>query len=314
MKKFPLFIIIIFFFLFSFIPIGSTLNDLELEAPSTAIEGETIRLLILNLPDGTDSITVNWGDGLIEENITTSNPEHTYNSAGSYEIQVEAFDENNNSIASSSVWITVEESGQEGFSSLPIEATPVECEAYVDFRIEGKKLYVTPSGFDEGTEVVIYYTSPGSFSSEELGEISADASNQEISLSNFSSGEYEFFAKGKCKGYSITTSSVSLQIGSSSSGSATSTVPGVLELELPQAQAPSRESGFWEYVKTVYKWTSRIIVLLATLMIIYGGYKYMLSGGNPEVIREAKDIIIGALIGIALVALAYIFFLIMIPS
>lgn len=38
--------------------------------------------------------------------------------------------------------------------------------------------------------------------------------------------------------------------------------------------------------------------LLAVLMIIYGGYRYMTSQGNPDNLNEAKEIIFYALAGL----------------
>jgi len=77
---------------------------------------------------------------------------------------------------------------------------------------------------------------------------------------------------------------------------------------------PTAGMDFWEYIGATYSWVSRIIIILAILMTIWGGYKYMTSGGNPEANAEAKEIIIGALTGIAIVALIYLFFNVINPE
>lgn len=64
------------------------------------------------------------------------------------------------------------------------------------------------------------------------------------------------------------------------------------------------ESAFPQWVSTVYNLSITLAIILATIMIIYGGYKYMTSSGNPDAIAEAKDIITGALVGLVLLILA----------
>lgn len=45
--------------------------------------------------------------------------------------------------------------------------------------------------------------------------------------------------------------------------------------------------------------------LILLLLLIYGGYKIMFSGGQPAKINEGKDIIVGALIGFTIIFVAY---------
>lgn len=42
------------------------------------------------------------------------------------------------------------------------------------------------------------------------------------------------------------------------------------------------------------------------LFFIYGGFRMLISGGNPNEVKKGKDIIINALIGLAIVFLAYL--------
>ncbi|MBU0707011.1 pilin [Patescibacteria group bacterium] len=43
-----------------------------------------------------------------------------------------------------------------------------------------------------------------------------------------------------------------------------------------------------------------VLSLIALVMVIYGGFQYVTSAGNPEQIKKAKDTIIWALLGMAI--------------
>ncbi len=58
-----------------------------------------------------------------------------------------------------------------------------------------------------------------------------------------------------------------------------------------------------EYLSNIFNWIIPIVGGLAVLMLIYAGYKYITSQGNPEAISQAKDIIIGVITGIVLLFL-----------
>ena len=49
---------------------------------------------------------------------------------------------------------------------------------------------------------------------------------------------------------------------------------------------------------------SAIVGVVSIIMIIYGGFKYISSGGDSSKVTEAKNTIIYAIIGLAVVALA----------
>lgn len=59
-----------------------------------------------------------------------------------------------------------------------------------------------------------------------------------------------------------------------------------------------------QYISHLYTYAIWIATGLALIMVIYGGYKYTTSSGNPDVLTEAKEIIIGALVGLLLLILA----------
>ena len=72
--------------------------------------------------------------------------------------------------------------------------------------------------------------------------------------------------------------------------------------------SPTSSNNFRLYLQETYTWLSIVISILAIVMIMWGGYLYMTSGGNAEITKKAKDVIIGALSGIIIVALTWLFF------
>lgn len=59
-----------------------------------------------------------------------------------------------------------------------------------------------------------------------------------------------------------------------------------------------------EYVSNLYTWSIGVAAGLAVIMLIYAGYLYVTSSGNPEQINLAKEIIIGAIAGFVFLILA----------
>jgi len=58
-----------------------------------------------------------------------------------------------------------------------------------------------------------------------------------------------------------------------------------------------------QYVRGIYAYSMKVAVALATLMVIYAGYKYLTSRGDTGAINEAKDILFSTLMGAALLML-----------
>lgn len=57
------------------------------------------------------------------------------------------------------------------------------------------------------------------------------------------------------------------------------------------------------YVRAIYNFSLELGFSLAVLMIIYAGYKYLTSAGNQQAVNDAKEILLGALLGFALLFL-----------
>ena len=71
-----------------------------------------------------------------------------------------------------------------------------------------------------------------------------------------------------------------------------------------------KEAGFG--IKTIYETVGSIIRvalgvvgLIAILLVIYGGFKWMTSGGSEEKVDEAKKILYSGIIGLVIILSAY---------
>lgn len=59
-------------------------------------------------------------------------------------------------------------------------------------------------------------------------------------------------------------------------------------------------------IKKIVDFFSLIVGAVSIIMIIYGGFKYITSGGNDSNVGSAKNTILYALIGLIIVALAQV--------
>lgn len=59
-------------------------------------------------------------------------------------------------------------------------------------------------------------------------------------------------------------------------------------------------------IKTIINIFSVIVGIVAVIMIIYGGFKYITSGGDSGNISSAKNTILFAIVGLIIVAMAQI--------
>lgn len=66
------------------------------------------------------------------------------------------------------------------------------------------------------------------------------------------------------------------------------------------------QTAIIEYVQNLYRIVLPIGIGLTILVIIYGGIQYMTSAGNPDQLTQAKEIIVGAVLGLLLLVLIYI--------
>ena len=66
------------------------------------------------------------------------------------------------------------------------------------------------------------------------------------------------------------------------------------------------DSGLATIAKNVVNIFSYIVGAISVIMIIYGGFRYITSGGSSEAVSAAKSTLIYAIIGLVIVALAQI--------
>jgi hypothetical protein len=62
-------------------------------------------------------------------------------------------------------------------------------------------------------------------------------------------------------------------------------------------------TNFTDYFLDLVRVANNIATSIAVLMIVYGAFKYVTSGGDEAKARDGKDIIVGALVGLALLLL-----------
>lgn len=65
------------------------------------------------------------------------------------------------------------------------------------------------------------------------------------------------------------------------------------------------EKTLGELIATAVDWFLYIVGALAVIMIIYGGFRYITSGGDSSGVTNAKNTILYAIIGLIVAVLAY---------
>lgn len=66
------------------------------------------------------------------------------------------------------------------------------------------------------------------------------------------------------------------------------------------------EDKFTEFIARFIKFVSVLIGAVAVLMIIFGGFRYITSGGDSNNVNAAKNTILYAIVGLVIVALAQV--------
>lgn len=70
--------------------------------------------------------------------------------------------------------------------------------------------------------------------------------------------------------------------------------------------AAEGRSGFQNLIKKVINIFSVVIGAVSVIMIIFGGFRYIISGGDSSATKAAKDTIMYALIGLVIVLFAQV--------
>lgn len=74
----------------------------------------------------------------------------------------------------------------------------------------------------------------------------------------------------------------------------------------PCERADTATGGFNTLLRRIINIISVIIGVIAVIMIIWGGFKYITSGGAQDKVKSAKDTLLYAIIGLIIVALAQV--------
>lgn len=64
-------------------------------------------------------------------------------------------------------------------------------------------------------------------------------------------------------------------------------------------------SDLQQTVIAIIQWILGLLALIAVIMILIGGFKWMTAGGNEEKIESAKKLLTAAIIGLVIVLLAW---------
>lgn len=74
-------------------------------------------------------------------------------------------------------------------------------------------------------------------------------------------------------------------------------------INVPINNGRTEYNSFSEYFIDLVNFAINIALALAVIVIIYGGFKYVTSGGDDTKAKDGKDIIVGAVVGLALLLL-----------
>ncbi len=88
-----------------------------------------------------------------------------------------------------------------------------------------------------------------------------------------------------------------------------------ISTQIPGVTYPGKDSNgqtiyvvkdFGCFMVGIYKYFAGVAGILATVMMMYGGYKYVFSFGNQQKFSDAQDTIVSAMVGLALTIGSYI--------
>jgi len=66
------------------------------------------------------------------------------------------------------------------------------------------------------------------------------------------------------------------------------------------------ETSLPQIFRTVINWALAIAFGVAVIYLIYGGFRYITSGGNEESAEKGRGSVVNALIGIVIIVLSYV--------
>jgi len=71
-----------------------------------------------------------------------------------------------------------------------------------------------------------------------------------------------------------------------------------------EIENPLKADTFWELMENIVRFLFQLSLFVGALMIVVSAYYFLTSGGDPEKIKTAKNIIIWTLVGIIVLFLS----------
>lgn len=81
--------------------------------------------------------------------------------------------------------------------------------------------------------------------------------------------------------------------------------PATVDLQVPIGEL-KQSVPLNKYIPAIYNYMVSIVSIIAIVMIMVGGLRYLTAGGNPSAVTSAKETILGAVIGLFLTFGSYI--------
>jgi hypothetical protein len=104
--------------------------------------------------------------------------------------------------------------------------------------------------------------------------------------------------------YSHSTLAVNFNPGGQACGGANGTLPGEGQAsDCTPAGGTKTLPQIAAFIINIFSW---IVGVVSVIMIIYGGFRYITSGGDSNSVTSAKNTILYAIIGLVIVALAQV--------
>ena len=88
-------------------------------------------------------------------------------------------------------------------------------------------------------------------------------------------------------------------------GLAYAVTPGTIPGPIVNTVGPTSVSGWVDVLIAVVRWIYTIIFVVAVLFILMAAYYFITSSGDPEKTKKAKQMLLYAVIGIAVALLSY---------
>jgi len=82
-------------------------------------------------------------------------------------------------------------------------------------------------------------------------------------------------------------------------------LPSIAFADDPSLPSPIGEINVIELMLRVMQIALAVVDIFALFMFILGGFEFLISAGNPTMIKKAKDTLIWATLGILVITLSY---------